>query len=59
MPNIAVITDSNAHFTPEEEKEYGIMVVPMPFTIGEETFYENITLRRVQILSRASRLRLM
>ena len=46
MPNIAVITDSNAHFTPEEEKEYGIMVVPMPFTIGEETFYENITLSR-------------
>lgn len=46
MPKIAVITDSNAHFTPQEEKEYGIMAVPMPFTIGEETFYENITLSR-------------
>ena len=38
MSKIAVITDSNAHITPEEAKALGIGVVPMPFTIGEETF---------------------
>ena len=41
-----MITDSNAHFTPQEEKELGISVVPMPFTIGDKTFYEGVTLSR-------------
>lgn len=48
MSKIAVITDSNAHFTPQEAEEYGISVVPMPFTIGNDTFYEGITLSREQ-----------
>jgi DegV family protein with EDD domain len=46
MSKIAVITDSNAHFTPQEEKELGISVVPMPFTIGDKTYYEGVTLSR-------------
>lgn len=46
MPRIAVITDSNAHITPEEAARLGVSVVPMPFMIGEETFYEGITLSR-------------
>ena len=44
MSKIAVITDSNAHITAAEAGELGIGVVPMPFMIGEETFYEGITL---------------
>ena len=46
MSKIAVITDSNAHFTPQEAEELGISVVPMPFTIGNDTFYEGVTLSR-------------
>ena len=46
MSKIAVITDSNAHITAAEAGELGIGVVPMPFMIGEETFYEGITLSR-------------
>ena len=46
MSKIAVITDSNAHITPQEAEQLGISVVPMPFTIGEETFYEGINLTR-------------
>lgn len=46
MSKIAVITDSNAHFLPQEAKELGISIVPMPFTIDNETFYEDITLTR-------------
>ena len=46
MSKIAVITDSNAHITPQEAEKLGITVVPMPFTIGDETFYEGITLSR-------------
>ena len=46
MSKIAVITDSNAHITPQEAEKLGISVVPMPFTIGDETFYEGINLSR-------------
>lgn len=41
---IAVITDSNSGITQAEAKELGIKVLPMPFMIGEETYFEDITL---------------
>ncbi len=37
---IAVVTDSNSGITQTEALEYGIRVLPMPFMINEETFYE-------------------
>lgn len=44
MKNIAVMTDSNSGITPDEAKEWGITVLPMPFLIEGKTYYENITL---------------
>lgn len=41
---IAIVTDSNSGITQAEGKERGIVVLPMPFMIDEETFYEDITL---------------
>ena len=41
---IAVVTDSNSGITQTEALEYGIRVLPMPFMINEETFYEDMTL---------------
>ena len=41
---IAVVTDSNSGITQAEALERGIKVLPMPFMINEETFYEDITL---------------
>lgn len=41
---IAVVTDSNSGITQEEAKQLGIRVLPMPFMINEETFFEDITL---------------
>lgn len=41
---IAIVTDSNSGITQAEAKELGIIVLPMPFMIGEETFFEDITL---------------
>ena len=52
MSKIAVITDSNAHITPQEAEKLGITVVPMPFTIGDETFYEGITLSREEFYAK-------
>lgn len=51
---IAVITDSNSGITQAQAKEYGIYVLPMPFMIGEETFYEDITLTQEQFYQRLS-----
>lgn len=44
MNKVAVATDSNSGITQELAKELGIRVLPMPFYINEELFYEDITL---------------
>lgn len=44
MGKIAIVTDSNSGITQKEAKEAGIRVVPMPFYINGELFYEDITL---------------
>jgi DegV family protein with EDD domain len=44
MPEIAIVTDSNSGITQEAGRKLGIHVLPMPFMINEETFYEDIDL---------------
>lgn len=44
MDKIAIVTDSNSGITQQQGKELGISVLPMPFYIDEELFYEDITL---------------
>ena len=44
MGTIAVVTDSNSGITQNEAKELGIQVIPMPFYINGELYYEDITL---------------
>lgn len=44
MLNIAIVTDSNSGITQAAGKELGIHVLPMPFMIDGETFYEDISL---------------
>lgn len=41
---IAIVTDSNSGITQAQAKELGISVLPMPFLIGEKTFFEDISL---------------
>lgn len=41
---IAVVTDSNSGITQKQAKEMGVYVLPMPFMIDNETFFEDITL---------------
>lgn len=48
MSKIAVVTDSNSGITQKEAKELGLYVLPMPFMIGDETFYEDINLTQDQ-----------
>ena len=45
MKKIAVVTDSNSGITQKEMKEIkNLFVIPMPFMIGEEEYFEDINL---------------
>lgn len=44
MKKVAIMTDSNSGITQKEAKELGIRVLPMPFIIDEETYFEDISL---------------
>ncbi len=43
---VAIVTDSNSGITQKQGREAGIYVVPMPFMMAGETFYEDISLKR-------------
>ena len=49
---IAVVTDSNSGITQAQAKEMGVAVLPMPFMIDGESYYEDITLTREQFYQR-------
>ena len=44
MKKTAIVTDSNSGITGALGKELGIYVLPMPFYINGELYYEDITL---------------
>lgn len=44
MCKVAIATDSNSGITQNQAKELGISVIPMPFYINEELYFEDITL---------------
>lgn len=46
MKPIGVVTDSHSGLTQQQAKELGIYVLPMPFYVDDECYYEDITLSR-------------
>ncbi len=44
MAKVAITTDSNSGITQDAAKQMGVYVIPMPFIIGDETYYEDINL---------------
>ena len=48
MSKVIVVTDSNSGITPDEAKKLGVEVIPMPFYIDEQMYYENIDLPQEQ-----------
>lgn len=48
MSKVIVVTDSNSGITPDETKKLGVEVLPMPFYINEQMYYENIDLTQEQ-----------
>lgn len=52
MNKIAIMTDSNSGITQKEAERLGIKVLPMPFLIDGETFFEEISLTQEQFYER-------
>ena len=48
MSKIAIITDSNSGITQKQAEELGIYVVPMPFMINGQDYFEDINLTQSQ-----------
>ena len=44
MTKVKIVTDSNSGITQEEAKKLGIFVIPMPFVIDGEQYFEDINL---------------
>lgn len=45
---VAIVTDSNSGISQKMAKELGVFIVPMPFYINEEVFYEGTTLSQAE-----------
>lgn len=52
MKKVAIITDSNSGITQMAAKELGIYVLPMPFTMEEKEYFEDISLTQEQFYER-------
>jgi DegV family protein with EDD domain len=52
MSKIAVVTDSNSGLTFDQAKALGVYIVPTPFMINGETFFQEISLSREEFYKR-------
>lgn len=52
MSKIAIVTDSNSGITQKQAEELGVFVLPMPFMINDETFFEDINLTQEKFYAR-------
>ncbi len=52
MGKTAIVTDSNSGITQTQAKEMGIRVLPMPFYINGELYFEDITLTQEEFYKR-------
>ncbi len=48
MSKVAVMTDSNSGITQQQAKTEGVYVLPMPFFVNGETYFEDINLTQEQ-----------
>lgn len=46
MKKVGVATDSHSGISPEKAEKKGVFVLPMPFYLDDECYYENINLTR-------------
>jgi DegV family protein with EDD domain len=54
MSKIAVVTDSNSGLSLDQAKELGVSIVPTPFMINGETFFQEVSLTREEFYKKLS-----
>lgn len=52
MKPVGIITDSHSSISQEEAKKLGIKVLPMPFYIDDECYYEGVNLTREEFFKK-------
>jgi DegV family protein with EDD domain len=52
MSRVAILTDSNSGITQEQAQELGVYVVPMPFFINGEQYFEGISLTQEEFYAK-------
>ena len=55
MAKIAIITDSNSGITQAQAQSMGLYVLPMPFMIHEENYFEDINLTQEEFYQRLAK----
>lgn len=51
MKKVGVATDSHSGILPQEAEQLGILVLPMPFYVEEECYYEGVSITREEFFS--------
>lgn len=51
MHTIAIVTDTNSGLTPDQAREYGVSLVPMPFTVGDRVCLEHLDISHEEFFS--------
>lgn len=54
MKKIAIVTDSNSGITQSQASQMGVTVIPMPFMIKNEDYFEDINLTQEQFYQKLS-----
>ena len=54
MTKVKIVTDSNSGITQAEAKKLGISVLPMPFLINGEEYFEDINLTQDEFYANLS-----
>lgn len=52
MKTVGIMTDSHSGIRPEEAERLGIFVLPMPFYMNDECYYENINLTQAEFFEK-------
>lgn len=51
MKKIGIVTDSHSSISPAKAEELGVHVLPMPFTINGQEYFEGVTLSREEFFA--------
>lgn len=52
MKSVGIVTDSHSSISPEMAKELGIFLLPMPFYVGDECYYEEVSITREEFFEK-------